>query len=231
MESTQPSCNVDAVVGGTFSKTAQKTVQKRPKNCPILGIFGKRPGRQGLFPRGLLLPRCQVTTLLLALCDFRRLMPPFLRPPLAFPEAEAVKVGMQTRFESFVKCDEQPWPDSGGPSNIFIPPHAVSGGKTTQTPSFQGLGPNSSQQPASKSFVRFKGSRVRGLHQGVRKFLGGLQRGSGVPDCVGERERERKREREREIKKEREKEREREREKEREKEREREVVGTRVYDF
>ena len=47
--------------------------------------------------------------------------------------AEAVQVGMQTRFESFVKCEEQPWPDSGGPPNMFIPPHAVSGGKTAQT--------------------------------------------------------------------------------------------------
>ena len=36
-------------------------------------------------------------------------------------------VGMQTSCESFVKCEEQPWPDCGGPSNTFIPPHAVSG--------------------------------------------------------------------------------------------------------
>ena len=87
-----------------------------------------------------------------------------------------------------MNCEEQPWPDSGGPSNIFIPPHAVSGGKTTQTYSFEGLGLNSSQQPTSKP-LPFKGvasggcKRVRVPGDSRQAQIGlGFQTGvKGVP--------------------------------------------------
>ena len=46
----------------------------------------------------------------------------------------AQMLGMQKRLESFVRCDEHVWPDSGGPSN-----QAVQGGKATLTNSL-GLG-------------------------------------------------------------------------------------------
>ena len=32
-----------------------------------------------------------------------------------------VKVGMQTRLESSVTCEKQPWPHCGGPSNVVFP--------------------------------------------------------------------------------------------------------------
>ena len=49
---------------------------------------------------------------------------------------DAVKVRFWNKLESFVRCEEQLWPDCGGPSNNFLPPHAVRGGKDTQTYSF-----------------------------------------------------------------------------------------------
>ena len=62
--------------------------------------------------------------------------------------AQAVKVGMQTSFESFVKCTEQLWPECGGPSNTDIP---VSAGKTTPTLRFRprGLGLNLARLPTT----------------------------------------------------------------------------------
>ena len=35
---------------------------------------------------------------------------------------------LDSRWISNLDPEEQPWPDGGGPSNTFIPPHAVSGG-------------------------------------------------------------------------------------------------------
>ena len=47
-----------------------------------------------------------------------------------------MKVRFWNKLESFVRCEEQLWPDCGRPSNTFLPPHAVRGGKATQTYSF-----------------------------------------------------------------------------------------------
>ena len=66
--------------------------------------------------------------------------------------AEAVTVGMPTSFESFVNCEEQPWPDCGGPSHTVIPPHPVSGGKTTLAYSGNCL------RTLPKKYFPFKGS-------------------------------------------------------------------------
>ena len=54
-----------------------------------------------------------------------------------------------------MRCEEQLWPDCGGPSDTFLPPHAVPGGKATQTYSFQGLGLNSRQQSTSENLFSF----------------------------------------------------------------------------
>ena len=35
-----------------------------------------------------------------------------------------MKVRFRNKLESFVRCEEQLWPDCGGPSNTFLPPHA-----------------------------------------------------------------------------------------------------------
>ena len=56
-----------------------------------------------------------------------------------------MKVRFWNKLESFVRREEQLWPDGGRPSNTFLPLHAVRGGKATQTYSFQGLSLNSSQ--------------------------------------------------------------------------------------
>ena len=58
------------------------------------------------------------------------------------------------------KLREVLWPDCGGPSNTFLPPHAVRGGKATQTYSFWGVGLNSRQQSTSKNL--FLGTLRRG---------------------------------------------------------------------
>ena len=50
---------------------------------------------------------------------------------------------MQKKLGSLVRCEEQLWPDCGGPSNTFLPPHAVQ----------DTLGLNSSQLPASNTSV------------------------------------------------------------------------------
>ena len=44
-----------------------------------------------------------------------------------------MKVTFRNKLESFVRCEEQLWPDCGGPSTTFLPPHAFQGGKATQT--------------------------------------------------------------------------------------------------
>ena len=54
-----------------------------------------------------------------------------------------MKVRFRNKLESVVRREEQLWPDGGRPSNTFLPPHAVRGGKATQTYSFWGLGLNS----------------------------------------------------------------------------------------
>ena len=46
---------------------------------------------------------------------------------------DAVKVRFRNKLESFVRCEEQLWPDCGGPSDTFLPPHTVQSGKATQT--------------------------------------------------------------------------------------------------
>ena len=58
-----------------------------------------------------------------------------------------VKVRFRNKLESFVRCEAQLWPDCGGPSNTFLPPHDVQGGKATQTYSFWGVGLNSDNSP------------------------------------------------------------------------------------
>ena len=63
-----------------------------------------------------------------------------------------MKVRFRNKLESFVRCEEQLWPDCGGPSNTFLPPHAVQGGKASQTSSFQGLGLNSVNSPLLKTY-------------------------------------------------------------------------------
>ena len=70
-------------------------------------------------------------------------------------------------------------PIVAGHPNTFLPPHAVSGGKTTQTCSFQRLGLNSSQPPTSKSFFCRRASRVRGFRGG-----GGGQAGPRQVGCL-----------------------------------------------
>ena len=99
---------------------------------------------------------------------------------------------MQKRPDSFVRREEQLWPDSGGPSKIFLPPHAVQGGKATLTCSFQGFGPKTSQLPSHKKLFRYRWYvrpvqrtesygepfRDRGGQQDPRKVPGGSQ---GVP--------------------------------------------------
>ena len=47
-----------------------------------------------------------------------------------------MKVRFSNKLESFVRCEEQLWLDCGGPSNTFLPPDTVRGGKATQTYSF-----------------------------------------------------------------------------------------------
>ena len=37
-----------------------------------------------------------------------------------------MKVRLWNKLESFLRCEEQLWPDCGGPSNTFLPPHAPS---------------------------------------------------------------------------------------------------------
>ena len=73
---------------------------------------------------------------------------------------------MRDQLESSVRREEQVWPDCGGPSNTFLLPHAVPGGKATQTYSLYNLGLDSSQESTSKNFFRFRAFRafrVRGL--------------------------------------------------------------------
>ena len=90
---------------------------------------------------------------------------------------------MQTRLDSFAKCEEQSWPDSGGPSSTFIPPHAVSG-KTTQTYSFQGLGLNSDQLLTSNKASSVTDGKVSAkgkVLEASGKIPGNAQGGGGVP--------------------------------------------------
>ena len=68
-----------------------------------------------------------------------------------------MKARFRNKLESFVRCEEQLWPDCGGPSNTFLPPHAVQGGKATQTYSL-GLG----RFAVGSKFSRFRGGQMRG---------------------------------------------------------------------
>ena len=89
-----------------------------------------------------------------------------------------MKVRFRNKLESFVRCEAQLWPDCGGPSNTFLPPHAVQGGKATQTYSFQGLGLNSDNSPLLEnlfSFMTFIGSESQRNWGVGRQFQGGLQ--------------------------------------------------------
>ena len=84
-----------------------------------------------------------------------------------------MKVRFRNKLESFVRCEEQLWPDCGGPSNTFLPPHAVRGGRATQT--YLGF------RPKLKATVHFKtlvGSDTKGV-QGAGGATGpeGLARG------------------------------------------------------
>ena len=77
-----------------------------------------------------------------------------------------MKVKFWNKLESFVRREEQLWPDCGRPSNSFLPPHAVRGGKATQTHSFLGLGLNSSQLLALHKTSSFRhGGRQPQVHK------------------------------------------------------------------
>ena len=39
---------------------------------------------------------------------------------------------MHKKLEGFVRCEEQLWPNFGGPFNTFLPLHAVQDSKATQ---------------------------------------------------------------------------------------------------
>ena len=72
-----------------------------------------------------------------------------------------------------MRCEEQLWPDCGGPSNTFLPPHAVRGGKATQTYSFQGFRPKLKATVPLLKLIQFHdvsglGPRVKGMVGGSR---------------------------------------------------------------
>ena len=78
---------------------------------------------------------------------------------------EAVKVGMQTSLESFENCEEQPWPDCGGPSNTLIP--------ITRTYSFYDSSLDSIQFPTKSFFPPvIEGIPSQGpeLEKGIRNW-------------------------------------------------------------
>ena len=74
---------------------------------------------------------------------------------------------MQTRVDSFVKCQKQPWPDSGAPSNTFVPPHAD---RRQNHPNLFLLG----FRPKLKSTANLKQSSLRGSQNVQGQGLGGV---------------------------------------------------------
>ena len=52
-----------------------------------------------------------------------------------------------------MRCEKQHWPDCGGPSNTFLPPHAVQGGKANLF--LLGFRPKLRQQPTSNNLFSF----------------------------------------------------------------------------
>ena len=94
-----------------------------------------------------------------------------------------MKVRFRNKLESFVRCEEQLWPDCGGPSNTFLPPHAVQPRRPRRQshPNLFLLGfrPKLRQQSTSKnlfSFMTFVGSESQNNWGVGRRFQGGCQR-------------------------------------------------------
>ena len=80
-----------------------------------------------------------------------------------------MKVRFRNKLESFVRCEKQHWPDCGGPSNTFLPPHAV---QCHPNLFLLGVRPKLRQQPTSKNLGSFR--------EGCSKFQkGGLGTQSG----------------------------------------------------